>query len=93
MSTTFEWDPHKAELNLSKHGISFEEASTVFTDPVAVTAYDPDHSRNENRYLTMGMSREGQLLIVAHTDRGDRVRVINARRATRSERINYEEGP
>ena len=93
MKATFEWDPQKADLNLRKHGVSFREASTVFADPVAVTAHDPDHSEDEDRYVTMGRSRRGRLLIVVHTDRGDRIRLINARETTSAERRNYEEGP
>jgi uncharacterized DUF497 family protein len=72
----FEWNPDKAELNLEKHGVSFQEASTVFNDSLSVTFPDPDHSIGENRYVIIGISRFGQLLIVAHTDRGEKVRII-----------------
>lgn len=88
----FEWNPDKAKLNLEKHGVSFQEAATVFNDPLSVTFPDPDHSTGENRYVIIGISRFGQLLVVAHTDRGDKVRIISARKATRQERRFYEEG-
>jgi uncharacterized DUF497 family protein len=86
-----EWDPDKAVRNLAKHGVSFQEAATVFGDPLAVTYFDPDHSTEEDRYLTFGSSVEGKLLVVSHTDREDRTRIISARRATRNERKAYEE--
>jgi hypothetical protein len=88
----FEWNPDKAKLNLEKHGVSFQEASTVFNDPLSITFPDPDHSVGENRYVIIGLSRFGQLLVVAHTDRGMRIRLISARKATRQERRFYEEG-
>ncbi|MDC0833789.1 BrnT family toxin [Geitlerinema sp. CS-897] len=88
----FEWNPNKAELNLEKHGVSFQEAATVFNDPLSVTFPDPDHSIRENRYVIIGVSQLGQLLVVAHTDRGAKVRIISARKATRQERKFYEEG-
>jgi uncharacterized DUF497 family protein len=88
----FEWDDAKAEANEQKHGVSFTEAMTVFADPLALTAYDPDHSSAEDRYITMGLSAAGRLLVVSHTDRGERVRIISAREATRSERKDYEDG-
>ncbi|MBD2741959.1 BrnT family toxin [Coleofasciculus sp. FACHB-1120] len=88
----FEWNPDKAKLNLEKHSISFQEASTVFNDPLSLTFPDPDRSVGENRYIIIGISRFGQLLVVAHTDRGEKVRVISARKATRQERRFYEEG-
>jgi uncharacterized protein len=88
----FEWNPNKAELNLEKHGVSFQEAATVFNDPLSVTFPDPDHSIGENRYVIIGISQFGQLLVVAHTDRGDKVRIISARKVTRQERRFYEEG-
>ncbi len=93
MKLTFEWDSLKAEANFRKHDISFQEASTVLMDPVAVTAYDPDHSDDELRFLTMGTSDQGRLLVVVHTDRGNRIRLISARKATTFERKDYEEGP
>jgi len=88
----FEWDPDKAARNLARHGVSFHEAATVFGDPLAITYFDPDHSEEEDRFLTFGHSSSGQLLVVSHTDRGDHIRVISARRATRRERKSYEEG-
>lgn len=88
----FEWNPDKAVINLKKHNISFQEATTVFDDPLSITFPDPDHSTGENRYVIIGMSRVGQLLVVSHTDRENRTRIINARRATRQERSFYEEG-
>jgi uncharacterized DUF497 family protein len=88
----FEWDPDKAAANLSKHGVAFEEAATVFGDSLSLTAYDPDHSADEHRYITMGTSVDGRLLIVSHTDRGDRIRIISARKATPRERKAYENG-
>jgi uncharacterized DUF497 family protein len=88
----FEWDPDKAARNLAKHGVSFSEAATVFGDPLALTYLDPDHSEDEDRFLTFGESDRGRLLVVSHTDRENRTRIINARRATRKERKGYEEG-
>jgi uncharacterized protein len=88
----FEWNPDKADINLIKHNISFQEATTVFDDSLSVTFPDPDHSIGEDRYVIIGMSRLGQLLVVSHTDRENRTRIISARRATRQERRFYEEG-
>ncbi|NES20276.1 MAG: BrnT family toxin [Symploca sp. SIO3E6] len=88
----FEWNLEKAALNLKKHDVSFQEASTVFNDPLSVTFPDPDHSIGESRYVIIGMSKLGQLLIVAHTDREDKVRIISARKTTRKEKQFYEEG-
>ena len=88
----FEWDPHKSEANLKKHGVSFQEASTVFGDPLAITFNDPDHSTGEYRFLTFGQSRLNQLLVVIHTERHGKTRIISARRATRQERKIYEDG-
>jgi uncharacterized DUF497 family protein len=88
----FEWNSDKANLNLKKHGVSFQEATTVFNDPLSVTFPDPDHSVGESRYVIIGISRFEQLLVVAHTDRGKKIRVISARKATRQERKFYEEG-
>jgi uncharacterized DUF497 family protein len=82
----------KAQANESKNGVSFPEAQTVFADPLALTGYDPDHSDVEDRYITMGTSLDGRLLIVSHTDRGDIIRIITAREATRRERRDYEDG-
>jgi hypothetical protein len=88
----FEWDDAKAELNERKHGVSFAEALTVFADLVSVTGYDPHHVDHEDRFLTMGISVDGRLLVVSHTDRGDVIRIITAREATRRERKDYEDG-
>jgi hypothetical protein len=88
----FEWDPRKAAANLRKHGVSFEEAATAVRDALAVTGEDPDHSLDEDRCVTFGMSNRGRLLVVAHTEREGTIRIITARRATRSERKIYEEG-
>jgi uncharacterized DUF497 family protein len=88
----FEWDANKAASNARKHGITFHEAATVFGDPLAITYADPDHSVAEARFLTVGMSQSGRVLIVSHTDRHEDVRIISARATTRSERRHYEEG-
>lgn len=88
----FDWDPKKAEANLRKHGVSFDEAATVFLDPMAVSGPDPEHSVREHRYITFGASRLGRLLAVCHTYRPGAIRIINARRVTRGERKMYEEG-
>lgn len=88
----FEWDTNKADSNLTKHGVSFEEAMTVFGDPRAITGYDPFHSIEEDRYLTMGLTINGQLLVVSHTDRGESIRIISARPATRREAKDYQNG-
>ena len=87
-----EWDAGKARENLRKHGVSFEEASSVFFDPLSVTGDDPDHSVGERRLVTFGMSSSGRLLVVAHAVRGDAIRIISARQTTRAEREIYEEG-
>jgi len=87
----FEWDPRKAEINLRKHGMSFAEAGSVFGDDLAITVPDPDHSKDENRYITIGWSNRRRLLMIAHTDCGERIRIISARELTRSERKAYEE--
>jgi uncharacterized DUF497 family protein len=88
----FEWDNDKADRNRSKHGVLFQDAATVFGDPLSVTYYDPDHSDEEDRFITIGHANSGQLLIVSHTDREDRIRIISARRATRKEKKAYEHG-
>ncbi|HKI05308.1 MAG TPA: BrnT family toxin [Thermoanaerobaculia bacterium] len=88
----FEWDLRKAAENLKKHRVSFEEASSVFGDPLAITFSDPDHSFGERRSLTFGSSSGGRLLVVCHTGRRTKVRLISARLATRHERKIYEEG-
>jgi uncharacterized DUF497 family protein len=88
----FEWDPNKAASNLRKHGIRFEEALTVFADPLSLSVPDPDHSLREQRFLLLGRSADDRLLVVIHADRGERIRIISARPATRRERETYEEG-
>jgi uncharacterized DUF497 family protein len=89
---TYEWDTAKAAANVRKHGVSFEEAASVFLDPAALTFLDPDHSENEERAITIGRSARQRVLFVSHTEREDRLRVISARRATRQEQEQYEEG-
>jgi hypothetical protein len=86
----FEWDPRKAKLNLTKHGVAFDEATTVFYDPLSATFDDPDCSVGERRFITVGYSSQGRLLVVSHTDRGEATRIISARRATASERKRHE---
>ena len=88
----FEWDPEKAAGNLAKHGVSFEEAATALRDTLSVTGRDPDHSVDEERYITFGRSSNGRLLFVSHAERGSKIRIISAREATRGERKLYEEG-
>lgn len=88
----FEWDENKAETNLSDHGVSFEEAKIVFDDPLYVDFYDPDHSYYEHRYIIIGESRQGRLLMVSYTERGDAIRLISSRELTPAERRDYEEG-
>jgi uncharacterized DUF497 family protein len=87
----FQWDPTKARKNLDKHGVSFDEAASVFHDPLAATGADPDHSEGEERMVTFGLSSADRLLVVAHTERGDAIRIISARVATQHERRIYEE--
>jgi len=86
----FEWDGDKAALNFRKHRVSFDEAVTVFYDALAATFGDPDHSRDETRFVTIGYSAQGRLLVVCHTERADAVRLITARRATPRERKRHE---
>ena len=86
----FEWDPNKATNNLTKHNMSFHEASTVFGSSLSITFSDPDHSHDETRYITIGESTQRRLLIISHTDRGQRIRIISARKVTRRERKIYE---
>ena len=88
----FEWDPQKARSNLKKHKVSFEEAATALADPMAATGADPDHSIGEFRYIAFGISKRGRLLVVAHTEEGDSIRIISARIARKGERKIYEEG-
>jgi uncharacterized protein len=89
MSLTFEWDPKKAASNLAKHGVSFEEATGVFADPNALTIPDPLHSASEHRQITMGCALNSKILVVVHTERGDNLRIISARRANARERKTY----
>ena len=88
----FQWDPNKAASNLTKHGVSFEEATTVFGDPLAATVADPTHSSSESRFVTIGQSANSRLIVVVHADRGDDIRVISARGATTREKKRYAEG-
>ena len=88
----FEWDARKAAANLRKHGVSFAEASSVFLDPLSATGDDPDHSIDQRRFVTFGVSSVGNLLVVAHVEQDDAIRIISARKATRAERKLYEEG-
>jgi uncharacterized DUF497 family protein len=92
MSLVFEWDARKASRNERKHGVTFEEAATAFADPSSLTIPDPDHSAAEDRFILLGTSARDRLLVVVHVERGDRIRLVSARRATRAERRNYEEG-
>jgi len=91
MPLGFEWDESKARSNLARHDVSFEEAATVFGDPLSLTIPDPAHSQAEDRFVIIGHSHQGKLLVVVHTERGDNIRVISARRATKRERLTYEE--
>ncbi len=91
MSLRFTWDPAKAAANLRKHRVSFIEASTAFADALSITIADPDHSVSEERFVLVGRSDRDRLLIVAHVERSDLIRIINARLATRRERKTYEE--
>lgn len=88
----FEWDHKKASGNKRKHDVSFHEAATVFGDPLAITFADPDHSEGECRFLTFGISRSGRLLVVSHTERAKRIRIISAREVNQYERKIYEGG-
>ena len=86
----FEWDTEKAKQNLLKHGVSFEEAVTVFYDPLSATFDDPDHSVDEDRFITVGLSSRNRLIVVAHAERGKNLRIISARVATAHERKKHE---
>jgi uncharacterized DUF497 family protein len=86
----FEWDPKKAETNLKKHGVSFEEGSTAFKDPLSLTIDDPLHSSDEERLILIGMSYNNRMLVIVHTEIRDNIRIISARKATKEERNNYE---
>ena len=86
----FEWDPAKARANLAKHHTGFDEAATVFYDPLGITISDPEHSGDEDRYITIGVSKAGKYLMIAHTDRNERIRIISARKLSHKERDEYE---
>ena len=86
----FEWDPQKAKSNMNKHGVSFEEASTAFNDPLSLTIDDPLHSTDEDRMVLIGMSYKNRVLVVVHTEKGDNIRIISARKGTKKERRYYE---
>lgn len=88
----FEWAPNKAASNFAKHNVSFHEASTVFADPLSLTFFDSEHSHDESRYITIGESMLRRLLIISHADRGQRIRIISARKTTLRERRIYENG-
>jgi uncharacterized DUF497 family protein len=92
MKTDFEWDDEKEKSNFKKHRISFDEATTVFLDPFSITIDDPDHSQDEERYIDIGRSERGRLLVVIYTERDTRIRLISCREATQVERKLYEEG-
>jgi uncharacterized DUF497 family protein len=91
MKLSFEWDPEKAEKNIRKHEVHFDEASTVFDDPMFITLLDEEHSNDEERYITIGISNNNRLLLVAHSERDDRIRIISARKATKNEEKFYQE--
>jgi len=91
MPLAFQWDEAKARINLAKHGVSFEEATTVFGDPLSLTIPDPAHSLVEERMIVLGCSHRRRLLVVVHTERGDSIRIISARCASKRERKTYEE--
>ena len=86
----FEWDDEKADNNLKKHGVSFEEGATIFNDTMIATMPDPDHSKDEERFISIGVSVQGRLLVVVHTEREERIRLISCRKATNGERKSYE---
>ncbi len=88
---SFDWNPSKARRNLAKHGVAFEEAATIFDDPLYIDFFDPEHSEVEQRYIRVGCSNRKRILVVAYTEREGRIRIISARRATRHERQAYEE--
>ena len=88
----FEWDPAKAQRNLAQHGVSFNDAATALGDPLSITVDDPDHSLGEHRFVLVGQTYDGRLVVVVHTDRDETVRLISARLATRQERKQYETG-
>jgi hypothetical protein len=91
MKLNFEWDEDKAKANLRKHGVGFDEATTIFSDPFSITIPDPKHSTDEQRWIDIGSSDKGRILVVAYTERGANIRIISCRRATPRERRDYEE--
>jgi uncharacterized DUF497 family protein len=91
MKPEFEWDPNKAESNLRKHGVTFAEASSVFDDPQFITLIDEEHSKDEERFITIGLSDKNRLVMVAHAERENRIRIISARKATKNEEKFYQE--
>ncbi len=91
MQMLFEWDEDKAEANLRKHAVNFDEAQTVFRDELSIVIPDPEHSRQEKRLIIIGISHKRRLLVVSFTERGGKIRLISARKATRAERKKYEE--
>jgi len=91
MKLSFEWDEEKAKANLKKHRVGFDEAATVFTEPYSITIHDPDHSADEQRYIDIGTSDKGRVLVVVYTERGAHIRIVSCRKATPSERKLYEE--
>lgn len=92
MDLTFEWDEEKAKENLKKHKVGFDEGKTIFNDPISITIHDPQHSIGEYRYVDIGRSSKGRILVVVYTERGSNIRIINCRKANKSERKIYEEG-
>ena len=92
MALTFEWDENKSKHNLKKHGIDFEEAKTIFNDPFAITIDDPDHSVEEVRFLDIGFSSKGRILVAWYTEKNDNIQIIGCRKAIRSERKMHEKG-
>jgi uncharacterized DUF497 family protein len=87
----FDWDPEKADSNVKKHGVTFAEAATAFGDPLSITIPDPDHSFGEARFILLGVSFQGRLVVVVHTEARDSIRIICARLATRAEQKSYEQ--
>ena len=90
MSLIFEWNENKANENLKKHGVSFDEAKTVFNDPFSVTIYDPDHSIDKDRYIDIGLSSKGRLIVVSYLEQDGKIRIISSRKATKKEKRDYE---
>jgi len=90
LSFIFEWNENKANENLGKHGVSFDEAKTVFNDPFSVTIYDPDYSIDEDRYIDIGLSSKGRLIVVSYLERDEKIRIISSRKATKKEQRDYE---